>query len=175
MIDRSLSRRSVAALGTMAAVGALLPRSSAALEPPTGTPLLTVTGRVGVTNGAAGALFDRAMLDGLPTGRFVTATTWDPEVRTFTGPWIRDLLTALRANGRSMKITALNDYSVTMPVAADQPFQPILASRIDGQPIPVRNKGPLWVMYDFGSDPALRTDLYQARAIWGVKSIEVLD
>lgn len=172
----SLTRRSFGSSVLGLAVVALgAPKSSLALGRPTGTPILTVSGRIGVTNDPAGALFDRAMLDALPQGRFVTATKWDRERRTYSGPWLKNLVAAVGGSGRRLKVTALNDYAVTMPVPADQRFQPILASRIDDQPIPTRGKGPLWVMYDFASDPAVENAETDAWAVWNVKSVEVVD
>jgi hypothetical protein len=172
MMTRRLFGSSVCAL---AAVAFGAPKSSLALGRPTGTPLLAVSGRIGVTNDPAGAVFDRAMLDALPQGRFLTTNSWDPERRAYSGPWLKDLVAAVGATGHRIKVTALNDYAVTMPVPADQPFPPILASRIDDQPIPTWGKGPLWVMYDLASDPGVRTKEIEAWAVWNVKSIEVLD
>ncbi len=172
----NLSRRAFgsSALGlAVAALGA--PASALALGQPTGTPLLSVSGRIGVTNAPAGAVFDRAMLDALPQGRFLTTNNWEPGQRAYAGPWLKDVLAAVGATGRRIRVTALNDYTVTMPAPADQPFPPILASRIDDQPIPTRGKGPLWIMYDFGSDAAVRTKEIEAWAVWNVKAIEVVD
>lgn len=171
-----LTRRAFATTVSGLAFAAVIrPRLSFALAPPTGTPLLTVSGRITTTNGPAGAVFDRAMLDALPQGRFVNANKWDPERRAYSGPWLKDVVAAVGATGRRLKVTALNDYAVTMPLPADQPHQPILASRIDDQPISARGKGPLWVMYDFGSDPAVHNADTDAWAVWNVKSIEVID
>jgi hypothetical protein len=50
----------------------------------------------------------------------------------------------------------------------------LLARLIDDKPIPVREKGPLFVIYPFDSDPSLRTPLYYSRSVWQVKSIDVL-
>jgi hypothetical protein len=38
----------------------------------------------------------------------------------------------------------------------------------------VREKGPLFVMYPFDEQPALRTSVYFGRCIWQLKAIEVL-
>jgi hypothetical protein len=172
----SLTRRSFGSCVLGLAVVALgAPKASLALGRPTGPPLLTVSGRIGVTNDPAGASFDRAMLDALPQGRFLTTNSWDPERRAYSGPWLKDLLATVGATGRRIRVTALNDYAVTMPMPAEQPFPPILASRIDDQPISTRGKGPLWIMYDFASDPAVRTKEIEAWAVWNVKAIEVLD
>jgi hypothetical protein len=176
MAGRSLTRRTLGLSVGGLAVGAILaPRPSLALAAPTGTPLLTMSGRIAVTNGPAGAVFDRAMLDAMPQGRFVTANSWDPERRAYSGPWLKDLVAAVGGSGRRLKVTALNDYAVTMPIPADQPFQPILASRIDDQAIPARGKGPLWVMYDFNAGPGLGNKETDSWAVWNVKSIEVID
>ena len=43
---------------------------------------------------------------------------------------------------------------------------------IDGKPIGVREKGPLFVMYPFDERPELRTSVHFSRCIWQLKSIE---
>jgi hypothetical protein len=48
-----------------------------------------------------------------------------------------------------------------------------MASRIDGKPIPVREKGPLFVVYPFDSSATLRSSVYYERSIWQLKSIHI--
>lgn len=70
-----------------------------ALPTPDGPVVLTVTGRVREPNRGAAALFDMAMLARLPQASFSTRTPWYAQARKFTGPLLRDVLTA-RSGGR---------------------------------------------------------------------------
>ena len=49
----------------------------------------------------------------------------------------------------------------------------ILATRHDGALMPVRDKGPIWVLYPMDKEPALRTETIYTRSVWQVKSIDV--
>ena len=53
------------------------------------------------------------------------------------------------------------------------PFAPALAEGTN-YTITVREKGPLFMIYPFDSDAALRNPLYYSRAVWQLKSIDVL-
>jgi hypothetical protein len=72
-----------------------------------------------------------------------------------------------------MRVIAINDYASTVPVA-DAEFDVVLATHIDGAPIPVREKGPLFIVYNFDGQPRLRTEQYFSRSVWQVKSMEIL-
>ena len=45
---------------------------------------------------------------------------------------------------------------------------------LDGTPMPVRDKGPLFAVYPFDAQPELRNAVYYSRSAWQLKSIEVL-
>lgn len=158
---------------------ALSPIDAGALEPVKGPTVLTVDGAIGKANAeAAGrklARIDRQMLAALPQRAFRTATPWYPEPREFKGPMQRDVLGLVGAGkGRELKVVAINDYAASIPFA-DAELDVIVATHIDGQPIPVREKGPLFIIYNFDANPKLRTEQYFGRSVWQVKAIEVLD
>ena len=46
---------------------------------------------------------------------------------------------------------------------------------MDGKPIPVRNKGPLMVIYNFDQHPELRNEAYYGRSIWQIQSLKVME
>ena len=48
-----------------------------------------------------------------------------------------------------------------------------MARQIDDKPIPVREKGPLFVVYPFDSRAELRTSTYYERSIWQLKALEI--
>lgn len=119
------------------------------------------------------AAFDMAMLERMKQRSIRTATPWYDNAREFTGPLLRDVLAAagVPAVG-SARFTALNDYRVEIPLDDARRHDVILARLIDGKPIGVREKGPLFVMYPFDEHPELRTTVHFSRCIWQLKSIE---
>jgi hypothetical protein len=137
-----------------------------------GAAVLTVSGKVKSTPGPV--VFDMAALAALPQHHHTTATPWYKGPRKFSGPLLRDLLTAAGAQGQTLRAIALNDYRVDIPVADVQKFDVILARLLDDQPMPVREKGPLFVIYPFADHPELRNAVYYSRCAWQLKAIEVV-
>jgi len=172
----TISRRSLApaaaaflALVSMGSVGA----QTAPLATPTNRVVLTVGGKIGAPNRGTQAVFDMAMLEALPQHSFTTMTPWDEKPVSFRGPRLRDVLAAVRAQGSQIKATALNDYRIVIPVEDAQRFDVVVATRKNGEPMPVRDKGPLFIVYPFDSDPVLKDKRYYERSIWQLKAIDV--
>ena len=46
-----------------------------------------------------------------------------------------------------VQLIALNNYAVSVPMRDLRRYDPVLASRRDGKPLSVRDKGPLFVAY----------------------------
>jgi hypothetical protein len=161
-------------LGLCVATLCLLPWGLAhGLQPPAGTVVLTISGRVGKPNAGDAAHFDMTMLEQLPQRSFTTSTPWYSEPRKFTGPLLRDVLAACGAQGSSLRAIALNDYQVDLPFDDVQRFDVLLARLLDDRPMSVRDKGPLFIIYPFDARPALRSTTYYGRSAWQLKRIEV--
>jgi hypothetical protein len=146
---------------------------AAALDPPAGPTVLTLRGRVRNTNDADAAHFDMPMLEALPQSSFSTRTPWYPQPRRFTGPLLRDVLAAAGAHGRLLKLGALNDYRVDMPVEDAERHDVIVARLLDDRPMAVRDKGPLFVIYPFDARAELRSAVYYGRSAWQLRTIDV--
>ena len=147
--------------------------SAQALEPPTGKIVLTLSGKVGEKNTPKGAEFDLAMLEALPQRTFTTKTPWDRQRMKFSGPLLRDVLAAAKAKGSTLTAIAVNDYKTIIPASDADQFDMVLAHRMNGQPIPPRTKGPLFIVYPYDSKPELQTQAYQDRSAWQLRAIEV--
>jgi hypothetical protein len=121
-------------------------------------------------------VFDMAALAGLKQHTIRTATPWYDQPRAFSGPLLRDVLAAagVPADAAGVaRFVALNDYRVEIPLADAHEHDVIVARLLDGQPMSVRQKGPLFVMYPFDDKPALRTSVHFGRCIWQLKAIEL--
>lgn len=149
-----------------------LPRANTLL-PPHGKVILTVSGRIGASNVAGQATFDMAMLEALPQHTFTTQTPWEKEPIRFTGPLLRDVLGLVRATGKEILATALNDYQVRIPIDDARRFSVIVAHRLNGQPMQVRDRGPLFIVYPFDSQPELKSMRYYERSIWQVRRLTI--
>jgi hypothetical protein len=77
------------------------------------------------------------------------------------------------AKGTTIRIVALNDYVTTIPLDDFKKFKVILAMKRDGNFITVREKGPLFIIYPYDSDPQLQSQTYYTRSAWQVSEIIV--
>lgn len=164
-----------------------LPLSSHAeqLEAPTGKVLLTVTGAIGVftekevdpkqaSEQQPSYEFDLPMLESLGLTKILTETPWTEGVVDFEGVLVRDVLETVKADGESVRAIALNDYVIELPIQDFIDHDVIIATRISGQPMKIRENGPLWIIYPWTENSELRRALYYGRAIWQLKSLHVI-
>lgn len=151
----------------------LLSAHAIALEPPKGTVILVVSGKVEQTNVGDEAHFDKAMLEALAQHETITHTPWyDGSVR-FSGPLGRAILEAAGAEGESMRVEALNEYASTIPVSDFENYDVIFAMQANGQALRVRDQGPLFVIYPFDEHPELLNEEVLMRSVWQVARIDV--
>lgn len=160
-----------ALLGWLLALGT---SPAAALDPPSGKVVLTLTGKVASGNGPDGtAIFDMALLERLPRRSFTTRTPWYAKPRRFTGVLLRDLLGAVGSAPARLNATALNDYRVEIPLEDVARGHAMLAYQLDEQPMSVRDKGPLVIIYPFDDKPELRSAVHYSRAIWQLRALDI--
>jgi hypothetical protein len=145
-----------------------------ASAPPAGPVVLTIKGKIGRPNAASEANFDLPMLERLPQRDLFTQTPWHQGRRKFTGPLLRDLLNAVDARGSMIRAIALNDYKVDIPFEDAVQIDVVMARLLDDRPMPVRDKGPLFIIYPFDDRPELRNQRYYARCAWQLRTLEIV-
>ncbi|HEX5804751.1 MAG TPA: molybdopterin-dependent oxidoreductase [Macromonas sp.] len=150
-----------------------MPAATTTLPTPRGAVVLTIEGGIHNRNSSSAAQFDMQMLRELKTYVVTTRTPWYQTAVTFSGPRLKDVLARVGAQGQGLRVRALNDYAVDVPFSDAAAFNPILAWQIDGQPLSVRDKGPLFLIYPFDEHPELKNDIYYGRSIWQIQSITV--
>lgn len=144
------------------------------LPAPSGRVLLTLSGDIAHTNAGDEAHFDRAMLEALPTRIIETHTPWHRGNGRYQGPLIRALLERVGADdAEQVRIRALNHYEAEVPVVDLRRHDVILAMSRDGEPLSIREYGPLFVLYPFDDHPELLTEAIRFRSVWHVERIIV--
>ncbi|MFN3832683.1 MAG: molybdopterin-dependent oxidoreductase [Allorhizobium sp.] len=151
---------------------ALTATAALALDTPTGPVVLTVKGAISNTNAGDTAQFDLAMLEKLKGRKGEMETPWTEGKVTFEGPLLREVLAAAGATGANLKVRALNDYAADVP-ADDAKLDTILATKLNGKAMSIRDKGPLMLVYPFDLDAGLYNEKYFSRSVWQIKEIEV--
>ncbi len=155
---------------------ALTPFSIAQASPlpaPTGRVLLTLSGDIAHANVGDEAHFDRAMLEALPARVIETHTPWHRDRGRYEGPLIRALLEAVGADVEQVRIWALDHFEAEVPVSDFRRHDVILAMTRDGEPLSIRDYGPLFVLYPFDDHPELHTETIRFRSVWHVERIIV--
>ena len=147
------------------------PAEAAPQSVPDAHALLTVSGLRDGT--PAVVAFDMAALSALPQVSFTTSTIWTEGPQTFTGVPLGAVLAAAGMTGRTLQATAANDYAVQIPVETWPRNGPVIAYLRNGKPMTLRDKGPLWIVYPYDSDPAYRSEVIYTRSIWQLERIAV--
>lgn len=116
---------------------------------------------------------DLAALDALASVALSTRTPWTQGPQHFSGVPMRRLLASLEAQGTMLRAVALNDYAVEMPVEEVLASDGFLATRQDDAPIPVRLRGPFWIVFPWSQRPELDTADHRQRSVWQLHRIEI--
>ncbi|WP_137180232.1 molybdopterin-dependent oxidoreductase [Roseomonas sp. AR75] len=154
-----------------AAPSVLAQQSPEAPTQPRGREILRVTGRIAAPDGAR---FDLAALEALGRADLVTRTVWTGTTpQSFAGVRLETLLAHVGAQGGTLRLVALNDYAVTAPLAELVQQGAFLATRQDDQPLRIRDRGPVWMIFPWSQRPELDVPTVRERAIWQLRTITI--
>ena len=150
--------------------GAVPPSRAGAATAPA---ILTVSGAITRFNTEGAFAFDRATLETFELARLRTSTAWTAEPPLFEGVLARDLLEAVGAHGREVVATALNDYVVKIPMDDFYRYPVLLAMKMNGEYLKVRDKGPIWIVYPRDQFSELSNPLTDKKWIWQLNRLEI--
>jgi len=140
---------------------------------PTGKVLLTLSGNIENTNEGGKAVFDLESLEKLGMVSFQTTSPWYDGRTTFEGVPLQKLMDYVGAKGSVVKVTALNDYTTEIPLDDFKKYNVILALKINGKYMRIRDKGPLFVVYPYDSMPELNSKIFYSRSAWQVSRMSI--
>lgn len=157
--------------------GMLLPTgkgvSASELPQPTGRVVLTVKGNISNTNGDQVAQLDRSMLESLGMRSFATSTPWTDSPNQFEGPLMRSLLTYVGAGSDTFEVIAHDDYHVRITGVDFDGYPVILALKMDGRYMSLRNKGPAWMVFPWDDHPELHRMVNSSLSVWQIKEMVI--
>ena len=162
-----------------------------------GPVLLTVTGAIGRVNRGPfdptldqmmhkqklqfdkGYTFDFEALLALPSHAIEPTLEYDNRAHQLHGPSLSDVIktteTPLIGSARLL-LRAVDGYAVTVSLAEVRKYRFIVATHLDGRPLPLGGLGPLWAVYDADHFPEMRAKPVNARFTlcpWALYHIEV--
>ncbi|HEH9439368.1 TPA: molybdopterin-binding oxidoreductase [Aeromonas sobria] len=147
---------------------------TASAEALTGPVILKVSGNIKSADEVDGkVLFDLAKLQALPQHEVVTGNPWVDKPHRYRGPKLADLLASVGASGKTVILTALNSFQISIEWDKVAKYDPILAWQDDGVVMRVRDKGPIWFMLPLDQYPELKRSEYTDMMIWQLDSIDI--
>jgi hypothetical protein len=115
---------------------------------------------------------DDAALAKLPQQKMRIPTPWFSTEQTFEGPLLRDVLKLANIKNGNIKLVALNDYEISIPVVDAFQYEVIVARKRNDKLMTIRDKGPLFIMYPFQNHAELRITEYFRRCSWQLRKIK---
>lgn len=152
---------------------ALLTGLQTLAQPALAEPILTISGGPDGAGKPIDITYDLAALQAMPKSSFVTATMWTEGEQSFEGVSLHSLLDMLDVTSGKVIASAINDYRIEIPLADITPDAPIIAYTRNGAEMIVRDKGPLWIVYPYDSDPQYQSEVVFSRSIWQLNRIEI--
>jgi len=130
-----------------------------------------------VTNASDGFVVELTEDDLLAMEQFTVQTENEfvDGMAEFTGPLARDVIALLNATEiETLKLTAVNDYAVDVPMSDILDYDVIFAMSQNGTRFSIRDKGPIWVIYPMSDNVELRDRVYNDRLIWQLVKVDAL-
>lgn len=156
------------------AAAALAPAAAAAAPARAGGPaILTITGAIGKGNrppfdpvldqmmGKQHISFDtaytldHAALSALPQARIQPTLEYDGRARTLGGPLLADVVGLAQPKGEKLLLRAVDGYAVTVTLAQAKAWRMLVATHLEGKPMPLGGLGPCWAVLDADRIPEL--------------------
>lgn len=113
-----------------------------------------------------------AALDRLAQREATTTTPWTDGPQRFAGVAGEAIAAFAPSGAVEAVVTALNDYVAVVPLAHFIEGLAFIATRRNGEPMRIREKGPFWVMYDFDAMSDEERLVCEPLAVWQVATIQ---
>lgn len=117
--------------------------------------------------------FTRSDLEAIEMVEVATGTPWHDGVVQFEGVPLKSLMHHVGAAGSELHVSALNDYTASIPMRDVENLGPILALKKDGSYMGIEDKGPLFVIYPYDGNAELQSEIYYSRSVWQARKIIV--
>lgn len=142
---------------------------------PGGDVVLVLDGDISMTNVGDELHFDMATLESLGLVSYtLDDQAAEGRVVTFEGVLVETLLDVAGASDDAsvLETAALNDYIVDIPVEDVESYPVLLATKVDGERMPIESYGPTRIVYPYHAFD-LDDTTYAPRWIWQLASVTV--
>lgn len=136
--------------------------------------ILTVTGNIGTTNEANKIVMDIPTIESVGQVEFTVMDPFKDVEITYTGVLMSDLLDLwqISEGATTLRMTALNDYTVDVPISLLRDYPVIFAMQANGEYMSIADKGPAMLVLPYHQFEFERPSS-DSFWIWQIKSIDV--
>ncbi|MBN3753151.1 molybdopterin-dependent oxidoreductase [Paraburkholderia sp. Tr-20389] len=123
--------------------------------------------------------FDYQSIASLPTVTIRPTIEYDAKQHTLSGPLLANVLEKAgvpSAGDTKVSLRAVDGYTVLTTLDNIRAWHFIVATQMDGKPMPLGGLGPLWAIYDADNIPELAAKPLKDRFVlcpWGLYQIQV--
>jgi hypothetical protein len=157
----------------LCAFGVPIAAICAEIAPPHDRAILTVTGALANADPSGRIDFDLKSLERLGLSKLTTWTPWTDGEVEFEGVLARRLMEAVGAQGTDVEARALNDYEEVIPIDDFHKYDVLLALRMNGKLMRMRDKGPIWIVYPWSAHPELDDFATREKSVWQLNVLHV--
>lgn len=149
---------------------------------------------IGIVNSAVGRTFGELIIEtvdgktiAIPEAELLaqpltivnTHTAWTTGQHEFKGVLLTDVLAQAGIDVSSpgdmkMRVLALNDYVVYIPLEDATKYKVLVAAFMDGKRLTARDKGPYWLVYPRDEFTELNDSRFDHRWAWQLKKISII-
>ncbi|MCG9596202.1 molybdopterin-dependent oxidoreductase [Vibrio sp. Isolate25] len=109
-----------------------------------------------------------------PPTSFKTKLPWYPDANQFTGFRVSDMLANLvKEETMAVSFIALNDYAASTTIENIIKYDPIIAYKMNGKKMKVRNKGPYWLVFNLDKYPEIDNAAFHSQMVWQIDEIMI--
>lgn len=154
------------------APGTLMPGQS--IPAPENAEILTVSGKVGVTNQGDTIVMDRKTIESVGLVEYDVHDPFEDQSVLYRGVLMSELLKLWQVGDDAtvVRFTALNDYQIDVPIEDFYEYPVLLALQADGVYMEPDYRGPSMLVYPL-NDYKFDLTTNKRRWIWQIKSIEL--
>lgn len=136
--------------------------------------LLTITGKVNNANSDHAILMDRVTIESAGLVEYTVTDPFEERPIVYRGVLMRDLLALwqVNADAATVHLSALNDYTIDIPLRDFQQYPILFALQSDGVYMQPDYRGPAMLVYPvdrYTFDPLA----VQRNWIWQIKAIDI--
>ncbi|ACC75629.1 molybdopterin-dependent oxidoreductase [Paraburkholderia phymatum] len=128
---------------------------------------------------ASARTFDYPSIASLPAVTIKPTVEYDAKQHTLSGPLLANVLEKAGVPGAGdtkVSLRAVDGYAVLTTLDNIRAWRFIVATQMDGKPMPLGGLGPLWAIYDADNIPELAAKPLKDRFVlcpWGLYQIQV--